>query len=434
MKKKYLAAFILILLLINAGCTNYDNMYPEKFYKILYLKNSGVIDMKLFKTGENTEYSVTVVKAGTDPTAIADAKFTPMDQKTLDIYCASRGLSYQALPENCYTLDATDLSFTATELYKKIGLSLKTSEIESAVQKDVETDYVIPFMLTSVNDSINSTMNVLIIKPVVVVPSIAFETVGYVSNISPKEGKTIDIPLTLQITNNWDFDCLVEVDETALAGTQYNLLPKGTYELVNGGKVSFKKGSSKATLQVKVNALQHADNTLPLRIKSVSKETFTVDKTPVLMGVTIEKYPLTVAMLTSNATEPTEGSLANLLDNDVTSYFHTAWSIAVTGDHYVQVSLPQGISSFKFSYTNRSVNGNAALADFELQGSEDNKNFTLLKHFISDVDKLPGGGAGVYNSPLLETKSATKYLRFVCKKNFTGGKYFVWSEFSLYGF
>lgn len=434
MKKKYLAMFMLGFLLTNTACTNYDDIYPEEFHKILYLKTSGVVDMKLYKTGEDTNYSVSVLKGGAVPTETANVQFSPMNQNELDIYCSSRGLSYKALPANCYTVGGGDLAFGSADLYKKIDLVLKTEEIEAVMEADAAIDYVIPFALTSQTDSINSMMNILIINPSVVTPSVSFELAGYVANSSPKEGTIIEIPLALQITNNWDFDCQIEVDESALEGTQYNLLPKGTYELLNGGKVSFKKGTSKAVLQVKVNELKHADNVLPLRIKSVSKETFDIDETPVLVGVTINKYALTVPMLSSNATEPSEGSLANLLDNDVTTYFHSAWSVAVDGNHYVQVSLPKAISSFKFSYTNRSANGNAALADFEVQASADGQDFAVLRHFVSDADKLPGGGAGVFNSPLLETETPVQALRFVCKQNFTDGKYFVWSEFSLYGF
>lgn len=85
-----------------------------------------------------------------------------------------------------------------------------------------------------------------------------------------------------------------------------------------------------------------------------------------------------------------------------------------------------------FSYTNRDSNGNAALAWFDVETSNDGQTFTPLKSYALDADSLPGGGAEVFNSTKLESTSPFKSIRFICKQNFTGGAFFVWSEFSLY--
>ena len=47
------------------------------------------------------------------------------------------------------------------------------------------------------------------------------------------------------------------------------------------------------------------------------------------------------SQLSSNAIEPTEGSLAELIDNDITTYFHSTWSQnnATGAKHYLQVDL-----------------------------------------------------------------------------------------------
>lgn len=436
MKKKQLASLFFGLLLLNTACeeVNKDEIYDQKFHKILYMKTTGLVDMTLYKTGENTDYNLSVIKGGSEPELTAEVQLESMTKAELDEYCAPRGLHLMGLPESCYALDQARIQFGAEDLYKVIGLSLNTSAISDAMKSAPETEFVIPLILKSETDSINATKNLIIIKPTIVVPKIAFGTEGYVANNCGKEGKTFEIPLTLQINNQWDFDCEIEVDPSALAGTSYNLLPESSYSIADKGVVSFKKGNNTALLKVTVNGLVDADNVLPLRVKSITNETFDISKNPILFGVTINKYPLTEAMLSTNAQEPTEGPLKNILDGDITTYFHSKWSgDAIADKHYVQIALPANLSSFKFSYTNRSANGNVALADFDASVSTDGTTFVLLKNYTTAKDKLPAGGAGVFNSSLLKSSTPFSYIRFTCNKSMTDTQYFVWSEFSLFG-
>lgn len=436
MKKKQLAFLFFGLLLLNTACeeVNREEIYNENFHKILYLKTTGVVDMTLYKTGENADYKLSVIKGGSEPELTANVQLGSMTKAELDEYCAPRGLNLVGLPESCYELVQTNVEFGSEDLYKMIGLSMHTSDISDILVSEPETQFVIPLILKSATDSINANSNLIIIRPNVVIPQIAFDKEGYVTNYCAKEGKTFEIPLTLEIDNRWDFDCEVEVDPSALDGTPYNLLPASSYTIANNGLVSFKKGSSTTLLKVTINGLVDADNVLPLRLKSTNSETFRISKNPVLFGVTINKYPLTENMLSSNALEPTEGSLQNLLDGDITTYFHSQWSgTAIADKHYVQVALPENLSSFKFSYTNRSANGNVALADFDVSVSTDGTNFVLLKNYTTAADKLPTGAAGVFNSYLLKSSTPFSYIRFTCNKSMTDTKYFVWSEFSMYG-
>ena len=56
----------------------------------------------------------------------------------------------------------------------------------------------------------------------------------------------------------------------------------------------------------------------------------------------------------------------------------------------------------------------------------------LYKRFAWDEDGLPSGAAGVYVSPDVSIDNAANTLRFECESNWTGGSFFVWSEFSLF--
>ena len=109
----------------------------------------------------------------------------------------------------------------------------------------------------------------------------------------------------------------------------------------------------------------------------MEKNGFEFDTNPFILVASVEKYSLTADMLSSNAIEPSEGSLANLLDGDIGTYFHSAWSVSIADKHYVQVKLPVSTKTFRFTYTNRSNNGNAALAWFNLYTGTNENNLQL---------------------------------------------------------
>ena len=141
----------------------------------------------------------------------------------------------------------------------------------------------------------------------------------------------------------------------------------------------------------------------------------------------LKKVELTAGMLSSNAVEPSEGSLANLLDGDVETYFHSAWSVAVEGSHYLQVALPTETTAFNFYYTTRSANGSAAPAKIIIEGSLDGVSFNKISTL---TDGLPTGGKETYNSKIMVGKPF-KIIRFSVPENATGGNFFVWSEFGM---
>ena len=63
------------------------------------------------------------------------------------------------------------------------------------------------------------------------------------------------------------------------------------------------------------------------------------------------------SQLSSNAVEPTEGSLAELIDNDLTTYFHSTWSQnnATGAKHYLQVDLNDAYKQIALKYSKRQV-------------------------------------------------------------------------------
>jgi len=139
---------------------------------------------------------------------------------------------------------------------------------------------------------------------------------------------------------------------------------------------------------------------------------------------------LTESMLSSNAQEPNEGPIRNLLDNNASTFFHSAWSYSISVAHNIQVALPEPVTIFKFWYQNRN-NSNGKPTDVTISVSDDGQNWTVL---IPHLTGLPTGASSTYESkPIFADKPFT-YFRFIVNKT-NGGTaptYFNMAELKMY--
>lgn len=438
MKKKYLIMSLAVALGL-ASCENFDNIVPAQYNKILSMQVSGEQQLSLYATGENNNYTITVMKGGYDNKATATATVDVMTDEEYSNWLEANARSYVRIPQSCFTLKDNEMQFASDDMYKVATLSIDPVKVEAFMKQTNASyqaqgldnpTYALPITTKSSTDSVSSNANLLVLTTnEVVTPRVSFsdEISDYtITKEVALAGGEVDIPLQLQIDNIWDFDVNVTVDA---ANTT---LSASDYELADGGKVHFAQGSN-GVLKVKFNPMTHAVGTLALKIAGVEGRSFDFDSQTLKLNAHVPKYPLTTSMLSTNALEPSEGSIGNLLDGDVNTFFHSAWSVWIGQDHYVQVALNNAVTSFAFTYTNRAANGNAALYKFEVQGSADGVNYTTLRTYDVDAgDDLPLDGRGVFSSTELRPSSAVKYLRFVCHRNKTNDVFFVWSEFSLY--
>jgi hypothetical protein len=145
------------------------------------------------------------------------------------------------------------------------------------------------------------------------------------------------------------------------------------------------------------------------------------------------KIPLTVDMLSTNAQEPSEGPISNLVDGNPGSYFHSRWSGGgITEAHYFQVALDESVKGCKFLYQNRN-NGNGKPIDVSITVSADGENWNELTHLTSD-DNLPVAAGSTYESGYFTAKAPFKYFRFTVNKTNSGDAptFFNMAEFELY--
>ena len=143
----------------------------------------------------------------------------------------------------------------------------------------------------------------------------------------------------------------------------------------------------------------------------------------------------------TNAQEPSEGPIANLLDRNVNTFFHTAWSVASEDPHYLAVDLGAGenLKDFYLSYTRRMNNNNNRPTEIVIAGSNDKENWTDFKTLTKEENALPTEqGDDSYTSDLLSADQAYRYLRFTVthtnnedRSRDSQSLFFTFSEFGL---
>lgn len=144
-----------------------------------------------------------------------------------------------------------------------------------------------------------------------------------------------------------------------------------------------------------------------------------------------ENLVLDATLLESNAVASNEGALANLLDGDYTTYFHTAWQAADGPDpatwHYVQADLGVEVSALALKYARRSQNPNGCnptliqvLSTNDPASEEwtDNGTFTMTY----TIDATIGGNVSqnFIGTCGFELAEPARYVRLLVKDRING--------------
>lgn len=444
--KKKMIWMSLMLVFAFIGCEDNKGAFLDEYSTRTYFKNSGVESLVLYKTGEDTQYTAVINKAGSDLQASASVTVGVMNEVELSLYNETNGTNFTLLPAYCYQLDAEKtLSFASSDTYKHFGVTFKTGEVELLQSTNPTLSYVVPLCLTSSDKMINTEKDKVMIRPSVVVPSVYFVHSGLLEKDYSGSGKivTFECPISLLLKNQWTFDCMVEVDESLLDEynvenkTNYQLLPASAYQMNH--VVSFVPLVSEKPVMVNLDfsKLEYGTYMLPLKLSATTNPNFIIDesKNACLLAVAyrLPKVSLQVNMLSSNAPEPNEGSLAALLDGNIATYFHSEYSQVTVPElemHYLQVNLVESIQKMQFTFTTRKENANGAPIGIYVETSADGVNFARVAYIN---ENLPKKGATRYYSEVITSPTEFKYLRIISEKANNGKKYFVFSEFGFFG-
>lgn len=116
-----------------------------------------------------------------------------------------------------------------------------------------------------------------------------------------------------------------------------------------------------------------------------------------------------------------EGSLDNLLDGNIGSYYVSNWSNTPTQQPYLQITADDDntIGAFRFTFTSRNSGNAPTPVTIEVRASSDGTNFELLETFTKTKHNMPEASNNNNNTATMWTShilgdytSAYKALRF----------------------
>lgn len=411
-------------LIATASCSNseydYDHLFPEEYHKIVYINDEADESFVIYDADEPHTDTITVFKAGSHPQLEGDINFEQCTTEEMD----SLGKNYTILPENCYTVDSP-VHFAPDVRYAKVGVTYDLVAVKAFMASYTGTlPVALALQLRSSNCTVNEEKQWYFRRITVQQPSLSFVTSSDNNTVTlPFTSKEYEITTQLSIQNKWEFNfnlttANAESDVAAYNaanGTSYKLLPAGSYSFANTN-LQYTSGISQVSTRFTYDA-SNLDITsiymLPVRMADCSENGFLLSEAPIYIIID-PKVSLTVDMLSSPCTEPSEGSLYNLIDNNASTFWHSVWSIRYYNDtyrHYFDVHLDAPLKKqLRFDYYTRDYWPVLPL-DITIFVSADGQKWTRLVDVDKDRDNLPGTSS-MWTSPVYDLPFEISYFRF----------------------
>lgn len=446
MKKIYIGSTLLALMLSGQSCSENYDIYPEEYAKVVMIKDAGENPLSVYSTDDKVGHKFVVMKGGHTEEA-ATATLRAMTSEEFTTYQAESGKPYAMLPADCYSFSAegqttsAEIKFAPNETYKEVEVFINADALGTFMETFDGSLYspVVPVILESSDASVNSYGTESFILPTYSEPTLSFAS----QIIAGSRGGEITATVTLPIQNSWDISFEVEVDPTVVS--QCNMLNGTQYEAVDAsaltGNTSFTMPNGSSSVDIKLNVdfskFTALNSVLPLRITGISVDGIESNVTTGWIVVTMPRIPITAAMLSTNAQEPSEGPIANLLDGNVETFFHSLWSSTINEKHYIQVTLPETYSKVWIRYCNRHNNANNSLLYFYLYTGTSNDNLEFYKMYGWDTDGLKYGTAE-WSTVSAEFSTPQSVFRIEEYRTLAGQAngihFFSMSELEMYGY
>lgn len=389
----YLTGCLMLLGACNNSKYDLENLVPQEYHKILYIKDSGKQSMTLYDTNENQNYTLNVVKSGSDLLQTANVNIQVLSQDEVDkSYSEPEAENYKVLTPECFTLDTQELVFASNDLTKSVNISINPDEVKKFIEDNPDAKWVLPFKATSENDSINSEMNELFLQITgVVMPNVEFTNVDVEVQEYQFEAVPVfdnNISIRLNTENKWEINCGLTVDESYVAtyneknNSVFRLMPEGSYTVPESVTLS-SVTSVDFTVTIDGSKLnQTGDYILPIRISDVSRFEISPDKNvyPILVRVVAEELDRTGWTATADSEEQTgegsNGPAQMALDGDLGTYWHSIWQ---TGSgrrslpYTIIIDAQKEYTFAQFGFVHRS--GWTDTGDIEVYVSSDSENW-----------------------------------------------------------
>lgn len=343
MKKNiYLASLFCGLMALITSCDNPGDPQFEndKFSSVLYLKNSGQVEVEFYNVNEDITYTTAIGKGGTNASIARSASLNVFTQEEMDTYNEENATNFAILPAQCYEF-TKDYSFEGQTESQTVNITLKAN----IGALDESKQYALPLKLTSPDYGVNENKQDLLLIPNVITPKISLNKVGKQDMISISvdnpNATSLSIGTVLNMPNNgWSFSVNPETDEnilktlvdqyTAQAGGSYELLPATNYSL---SELTFTGTENQKDLEISISnkdLLLNNDYLLPIVLSNCTGMPFDVDSENICyvhIRVTAELVPINLeGKLSTNDTSTDAGNkLSSLLDDNPNTVWQSTW-------------------------------------------------------------------------------------------------------------
>lgn len=139
---------------------------------------------------------------------------------------------------------------------------------------------------------------------------------------------------------------------------------------------------------------------------------------------------LTEDQLSTDAQEPTEGPISNLIDGDLSTFFHIRWSSPqLPMPHYIQIDFNEEHENFAVEWWNRIVgNTDGFPSSAELQISRDGEIWTT----VETLTGLPTTSGAHYEGSFCMPGTTFRHFRLNVLTASDNANYFHMAEFKFY--
>lgn len=462
MKKINIALPLAVLAIGAVSCSTEYNIYPDEYAKGALIQNAGVHEMVIYSSAEKAEYPVTVIKSGHEKGAAMQAKLRIMTEAEFNEYLTESGKPYSYLPNNCYEINGgleQVMDFSGDKTYENTSVVLKPRVINTFMEgyNDPLRRPVIPMVLESENGHVDKDLceNFILFDLKVTKLRLSNEAASARDLMTPLDSPTgttqLSIPVVLPVENEWDFDVVMEYDESLITGF-YKPLPMEAIQGLSAKTFTlhFPKGTNQVNIDLTIDntKIGATPMVLPLHLKSSTlKEIAGVDIDTELSELCYYFYYLPKMTITSDMITAGDchygdgGNEPALCDGDPNTYYHSRWDTGAlhnaTYGSWLQYNLAEPVQTISFEIYARHNNANGRPVQVGLwcwNGEAWEKFATASKM----TDQLTGAGShgtfGPYTAPV-----PFQYLIFGVEEAVSGsllttaGTFWACGEITFFG-
>lgn len=282
--RKSIYLLLILPLLLAVACDRDDQLeiFPEEYFKVLYLKDAGTRDVVMNTAQDAVTEQLHVVKGGAHPEMDAACRLEVMPlADAITQYGYTEG-AVSIIPDGSYKLPES-VSLSEESPYCVLDVELYPGEMAQAMKDNPGKTWILPILLVGDGASVNKDNNQVLLSCTLVSPLIGWADGK--DQVVTIDYRTLDYPVGLEIIrteiNKSAFTGKLEsLGEDAVAeynaahGTSYSLLPPESYTI---GDMAFAAGElqGSATLRLSRTGLTSDEEyLLPVRLSSASSALF----------------------------------------------------------------------------------------------------------------------------------------------------------------